>query len=411
MPSNLISRDRKIIAFLILICLTAGHSLYQLVSIPADPKNSVLFGFSPQRLFMIGSVLAILTSSLFLIIFRKWHNNYFLRRIDQLLEDKRIYWSVLTLSLLLTSIGLPLLIRSPESFGKQAAFYIRFRPIIQLISLVSLQTAAATIWIRGEYLLNIFFQIKKIRTNFSKPQTVFSQTSFKPRHLFEIIIGFGLFFILISILWLPYRRIGYWLFYKNPWLGWGGIFCSISLFLICLFYNRTILRFLSILSLFSMVGGIVLNITQFNHINWYSVPGLPIERLKSNGLFDLFFQNETYQVARYSFFAILAEKYPQYSLTIDRTLLEDQGLDVNAFTRFGRSQSIEVSDFQPLSDDQKQYLLSLKPIDHKIYLKDKINFHFITYDSASPAEKSITIRRVSDSEVFVYPSQLEKSLP
>lgn len=407
-----ISRNFKIIISVFgLISLTALVSLFQLIAIPADPKNSILFGFSLQRLIMIGCVFLLFFISFILFFMGIKQNPPFKTLLEKILDSNKIFWSLLPSCTIIVGICLPLLFRSPESFGEQSALYIRFRPILQLISLVSLQTALAFLWIRLEYLSSIFHQMLEVRIHFSRIENIFNQSSIKPQFFLGIMFVLGLFFISIIIIWLPHHQIGYWLFYKNPWLGWGMIICSIALFSISLFYSRTVLRVLSILSFFSMLAGIILNINQFSHINWYSVPGLPIERLKSNNLFDLFYQNETYQVAQYSLFAIMAETYPEYSLVIDKTLLEDQELDINAFYRFGRVKTIKIVDFEQLSDNQTNYLLSMNPINYKIYVIDKIHFHFIPVSSISSNDKTITMRQASDTEVFVYPSQLELSLP
>lgn len=407
-----ISRNLKLIISVFgLISLTALVSLFQLISIPADPKNSILFGFSLQRLIMIGCVFLIFFISFILFLMGIKQNPPFKTLLEKILDSNNIFWSLLPSCTIIAGIGLPLLFRSPESFGEQSALYIRFRPFLQLVSLVSLQTVLAMLWIRLEYLSGLLCQIQDIRINFTLPKNIFIQTTLDPKKLFGIGFGLGLFLIAISLIWLPYHQIGYFLFYKNPWLGWGSIICSIALIFIFIYYHRFILRLLSILSLLLMLGGIIININQFNHINWFSVPGLPIERLKSNSLTDLFYKNENFHVARYSLFSILAGTYPQYTLVIDKNLLKVQKLNINDFVRFSRMQSIEIIDFEQLTDTQMNYLLSLKPIDYKIFVKDKIRFYFLPAISIPSDDKTIIMRRASENEAFVYPSQLELSFP
>jgi hypothetical protein len=50
---------QSLVLFFTLTAFAAVAAMIALASIPADPKNSVLFGFSLQRLAMLGIMLAL----------------------------------------------------------------------------------------------------------------------------------------------------------------------------------------------------------------------------------------------------------------------------------------------------------------------------------------------------------------
>ncbi len=360
---------------------------------------------------MIGFIFAVLVFSLLMIILSGFYRNFFCAKFDRFLENGIFFWIVFSLCLFLTIISIPLLFRSPESFGIRAALFVRFRPIIQLFSLLSLETLVAFFLIRLEFFSSLFHKIQHGRMAHPPLKHIFRQVTIKPSYLLGITLGLGLVLIIAIILWLPYHQIGYWLFLKHTWLGWGCIVCGVVLFFIGSFYNRFIFRLLSALAFLAMAWGITSNIKQFNHINWHSAPGIPIEQLRSNNLFDLFYRNRNYQVARYSLFAIIAEKYPGYSLTMDETLFNNQEFEMDTFYRFGRLNAMEVVDLEELTENQTEYLLSMCQINYEFYIKENILFHLISPNSATFQNKTITLRMANESEVFIYPSQMEQLLP
>jgi hypothetical protein len=361
---------------------------------------------------LLGFTLAVLATSLLVLFWGIQKSETLENRVERILENNSNYWNLLLFCFLFTGIGLFFLCRSPESFGEQAAIHIRLLPIIQLISLVSLQTVIALVWIRLNYLLELLQKFQHLRITFSPPKIILNQISIKPLHFFGIFIGIMIFITAGIFIWLPYHQIGYWLFYRHAWLGWGWIIFGMALLLTGLFYNSTIIRLINILAIISMLGGIVANIYQFHQINWFSASEIPIERLRSNSLIDLFYRNDAFQMTRYSFYAIIAENYPGYSLVMDETLFNNQKLNMNALQQFARLNTIQIVNLDNLSDSQVSCLLSVSQIDYELSIIDKIHFYFVIPESPiSSEDNTVIIRRANENEVFVYPSQLELSFP
>jgi hypothetical protein len=117
-----------------------GSSVY-LMSLPADPKNELIFGYSMPRLLIILGLL-------FLFIFGLSLAWYSFRRparvklfAGRLAPDQPIFKTVLILSGVIFMLGWAIVFTPQVYFGQYSPYFIRLRPALVWLTLVSLQTA------------------------------------------------------------------------------------------------------------------------------------------------------------------------------------------------------------------------------------------------------------------------------
>ncbi|HSV85884.1 MAG TPA: hypothetical protein VLH85_04875 [Levilinea sp.] len=113
-----------------LAALAALASVYALVTIPADPKNSVLFGFSIQRLALIAA-MGFLSASCALAALLTWRDNRHLVALQRfvLAAPRLVTWLIwlsgLTLLVSAVALNLPL-----YQYGRFQSNIERLKPIL-----------------------------------------------------------------------------------------------------------------------------------------------------------------------------------------------------------------------------------------------------------------------------------------
>jgi hypothetical protein len=373
-----------------------------------------MFGFSLQRMALIAFAFVVFFISLSLFIGVRKKQELFIQKIETFISDSSFLVSILTLNVLLIVICLSALLQSPQSFGEHEAFFIRLRPTIQLVLLIFIEILILLITFRRSAIQQFFNSISAYRFNISRPQFTLQQRTEKPYHLFGIYLLTAIFLILTALILLPYRQIGYWLFIDESWVVRVGIICSVVLLISLIFYNRSLVRLVSFLFSIVILIGFIVNINQYHHINWYSVPGTPIERLQSNQLIDLLYKNEIYQVMQFPLYTILADYYPKSNLTVDNYLIDNGTVIEKSLRRYGRIRSIESKPLDLLTDTQSEYLKSISQINKKIIMKKNtpvVHFYFILPEPSQEEILNITMRRQENRIIFIYPSQMEGALP
>jgi hypothetical protein len=130
-------KRKPISVFFGLSGLAALTAIVFLLSIPADPKNSIIFGFSLQRLAMMGVLLA------FFAIFgiaavQSWRGSRFLIAFQQqLVERPLLHKSLLTLSGLLFLAGWIALNLPLYRYGVFQSYIVRLTPMLVWITFVN----------------------------------------------------------------------------------------------------------------------------------------------------------------------------------------------------------------------------------------------------------------------------------
>jgi hypothetical protein len=131
-----ILKRKPISVFFGLSGLAALTAFVSLLSIPADPKNSIIFGFSLQRLAMMGILLA------FFAIFgtaavQSWRGSRFIIALQwQLVERPLLHQSLLTLSGLLLLAGWIALNLPLYRYGVFQSYIVRLTPMLVWMTFV-----------------------------------------------------------------------------------------------------------------------------------------------------------------------------------------------------------------------------------------------------------------------------------
>ncbi len=134
------SKDHFLVFFSFAL-LGALVGLTDLLTIPSDPKNSFLFGYSASRLVLIAFfVAAIIGAGIFTL--KSWRDQRWMRRIDELFftGGKIAHWALGVSSAVFLVFGL-LSLLPIYRFGHFAAYAERLRPIILFFTQISFQTA------------------------------------------------------------------------------------------------------------------------------------------------------------------------------------------------------------------------------------------------------------------------------
>ena len=389
--------------------LGAIINIIQLISIPSEPQNALIFGFSIQRLTLFSFAFAVLIISIFFFLWLRKKQEFFIQKIKNVVINNSLLETILVLDGLLIFFSFSTYLRSFQSLGEHEALFIRIRPTIQLIVLISLEIFIYFFSLQWTNFKKIFESISSLHPSFPMQRCKEKHSRF-----IGIVLSIGIIIAIASFFLLPYRQISYWLFYDEDWVPLAVIISSIILLISALFYNRAIIQLVSFLFPIIILTGIIININQFHHINLYSVPGLPIERLPSNKLIDLLYKDEIYQVMQYPLYTLLAEYYPQSILTIDKSLIDNGTVVEKSLMRYGRISLIQSKSFDLLTDSEAIFLKSVNYVKKKIIMErnmEAISFYFILPESSHIKNQNITMRCLDENHVFIYPSQMEEILP
>src|SRR3972149_3835268 len=105
-PGSATSMNKVLRVYLYLLSAEGLVALVFLLTIPADPKNAVLFGFSPLRLVLLGISLVLIGIFLSLTVWIRRYPNRLARTstiIGNLIRSYWIFW-LLVISLSLSFI-------------------------------------------------------------------------------------------------------------------------------------------------------------------------------------------------------------------------------------------------------------------------------------------------------------------
>jgi len=129
--------------------LGALFGLAYLLTIPSDPRNSFLFGYSAARLVLIAFFFtAIIGAAIFTL--KSWRDQRWTQKFDALFfaDDKIVAWGLGISSAVFIISGLSALVPI-HRFGHFAAYAERLRPIIILFVQLSFQTAILVLYRTG----------------------------------------------------------------------------------------------------------------------------------------------------------------------------------------------------------------------------------------------------------------------
>jgi hypothetical protein len=130
-------KRKPISVFFGLSGLAALTAFVFLLSIPADPKNSIIFGFSLQRMAMMGVLLAFFAISGTAAV-QSWRGSRFIIAFQrQLVERPILQQSLLTLSGLLLLGGWITLNLPLYRYGIFQSYIVRLTPLLIWITFVS----------------------------------------------------------------------------------------------------------------------------------------------------------------------------------------------------------------------------------------------------------------------------------
>ncbi len=143
-PFNLLTRELKkpnpesLFQFFFLLCAIEAVAVFiYLAYLPSDPKNSIAFGFSLQRILLLAGVfLYFLTSTIFLTAVRRDIGRHFSsKKIKESLNSRLILFSLLPGSLAVWILNIP----ETGLRGQYPYFFEKLDPIILLIALFAIQ--------------------------------------------------------------------------------------------------------------------------------------------------------------------------------------------------------------------------------------------------------------------------------
>jgi hypothetical protein len=135
--------------------LESAYVFYQIISIPSDFKNTVFFGYSLQRLLLLGGVF-ILFFLLDMFFVQIYFSDNFLNKtivlVDNVFNNRFRYFLLFFFSLTLVSSGIVLLLIPLEIVANNSAYIERIAPVIYLGSCIGLQTLFVQFSWRGRIL-------------------------------------------------------------------------------------------------------------------------------------------------------------------------------------------------------------------------------------------------------------------
>jgi len=126
--------------YALLAALEAGVCLAYALSIPGDPKNSVLLGFSAQRLVMMGVLLVILLAAIAFAAVSWKSRQSAEKAFGVLFLRVSLQPALLIVSALLFLAGSALVFVPGYRFHEFQAYYERLKPLVIWVTLFSLQT-------------------------------------------------------------------------------------------------------------------------------------------------------------------------------------------------------------------------------------------------------------------------------
>ena|GEM_PF-16940 len=138
--NNKISFQKYLFGYFSLASLGALVGLNHLLTIPSDPKNQILFGYSSSRLGLIFFfIVAIISTAYFAL--KSWRNLRWAQKTERLLfgEIKTTLWGLSISGIVFFIFGLFLLIPSNQ-FAGFVVFAERLRPFAIYIAQISFQT-------------------------------------------------------------------------------------------------------------------------------------------------------------------------------------------------------------------------------------------------------------------------------
>ncbi len=137
--------------------------LIYLLTIPSDPKNSLLFGYSASRLVLIAFFLSSITSA-FVFALRTWRDQGWVQKLDALLfaESNTSNWGLVLSGGVFLVAGLVSLVPICR-FGQFAAYAERLRPIVLFAAQISFQTIILILQRTARLHWNSL--VREIRTN------------------------------------------------------------------------------------------------------------------------------------------------------------------------------------------------------------------------------------------------------
>ncbi|HMD90042.1 MAG TPA: glycosyltransferase family 39 protein [Anaerolineaceae bacterium] len=132
---------RFIPLFSLLSALEALANAIYLMSLPADPKNALIFGYSLPRLVIILGLLVLLIISLGLAFFSRRRPDRVSFFAGKLAQNRRLFHSVLIFAGIIFIIGWVAVFTPDIYYGQYSSYFTRIRPGLIWLTLLAVQTA------------------------------------------------------------------------------------------------------------------------------------------------------------------------------------------------------------------------------------------------------------------------------
>ncbi len=188
--------------FFFLTCLEAFGAAIWLISMPAESGHAIAFGYSAQRLLMIGG-MAILGLASLVVLFLQRRKSIFSKRIDTFFQKRWLVQAALILAL----ITWVLVFLPDYQWGRFGGYKSRLLPVILCFLLVAIQTCLIGIRLQKR---NITASIKSVLS--TQPVLLKSWTVF-----WGVMTGMILVIAIFRIGLIP--DIVYWNDINVPLLG------------------------------------------------------------------------------------------------------------------------------------------------------------------------------------------------
>lgn len=173
-----------VLFFLALCAIESALTLIYLASIPSDSKNALVFGFSTQRLLMIGIVAVGMVVFILAFLREKFRSTDFIQKyLDASITRQR---AIFALIVLFATIGWLLSFLPDYQMGAYLAYYQRLKPLLIWVTLILIEAALTIV------IIKIFYNSGGNKENeFLKKRTLIASVI--------ILAGFVFFWALVAL--------------------------------------------------------------------------------------------------------------------------------------------------------------------------------------------------------------------
>lgn len=342
---------KKIPLHFVFNSLVAVICLFWLLTIPADPKNSVFAGLSASRLAMAAFLLAIIFLSS-VLSYNSGRLTPWMKKIADFVFARPARWKISFVATLVSMMMiLPGLFLDPLLFDAYQYVIVRLRPILAWLAITLVQIVFLIGW--GWLLRHPEWSLQ-LREDFRGSEKI--ALNWKHVLIFLPVVAFagialGLLLSRTTVLFSSG-------FFFIPLIA---ILSGVVLLLSGIFYNRSMVRFSIITVVILFIMGAVLNLSRFPVENLRyaaTIHRLPAPDAVSLG------QKHHYSLSIYHILSIL---YPDSRLAAASGILEDWNLQTNRLLVWVPLQAVDMCEYDAVvTNEEAQKIKSLNPIEVEI---------------------------------------------